>query len=95
MRLQCDPTVIYGLEHFDGNLTRRHLRAPSRYNTYLYSGLPPGPIANPGLESLLAALNPADTDHLYFVARGDGTHSFSATLAAHNSAVARFQLGRL
>lgn len=92
--LQCDPTVIYGLADFDGNLTRAHLRTPSPYNTYLFSGLPPGPIANPGLAAIQASLFPTDTDYLYFVARGDGTHAFSARLSDHNRAVHRFQKRR-
>ena len=91
IRLQCDPTVIYGIKNFDGNLTRRHLQTPTPYNTYVIHGLPPGPIANPGLAALRAALYPANTDYLYFVARGDGTHHFSASLAEHNRAVRRFQ----
>ncbi len=94
IRLQCDPTVIYGIENFDGNLTRRHLRTPTPYNTYVIRGLPPGPIASPGLAALRATLYPADTDYLYFVARGDGTHHFSSSLAEHNRAVRRFQLYR-
>ena len=93
-RLQCDPTVIYGLKNFDGNLTRQHLQTRTPYNTYVIRGLPPGPIANPGLDSIQAALHPAKSNHLYFVARGDGTHQFSATLAEHNRAVRRFQLNR-
>ncbi|MBI3304170.1 MAG: endolytic transglycosylase MltG [Deltaproteobacteria bacterium] len=92
--LQCDPSVIYGIESFDGNLTRRHLLTPTLYNTYLFRGLPPGPIASPGLEAILAALNPAKLDYLYFVARGDGTHVFSSDLATHNRAVHSFQRGR-
>ncbi len=89
--LQCDPTVIYGIPNFDGNLTRRHLRTPTPYNTYLFTGLPPGPIANPGLAAIQAVLAPAKTNYLYFVARGDGTHVFSTRLADHNRAVRRFQ----
>lgn len=92
--LQCDPTVIYGLADFDGNLTRAHLRTPGPYNTYLNRGLPPGPIANPGLAAIEASLSPAETDYLYFVAKGDGTHVFSARLADHNRAVYRFQKRR-
>jgi UPF0755 protein len=91
MPLQSDPTVIYGITHFDGNLTRQHLLTPTPYNTYLFHGLPPGPIASPGLESLLAALYPAERDYLYFVAKGDGTHVFSSDLNTHNRAVQRFQ----
>ena len=94
IRLQCDPTVIYGIKNFDGNLTRHHLQTPTPYNTYVIRGLPPGPIANPGLAALRAALYPANTDYLYFVARGDGTHHFSVSLAEHNRAVRRFQRQR-
>lgn len=92
--LQIDPTVIYGIKDFDGNLTRQHLLAPTPYNTYTFLGLPPGPIANPGLKSLLAALNPANEDYLYFVAKGDGSHQFSSDLASHNRAVQRYQKRR-
>lgn len=92
--LQTDPTVIYGIKDFDGNLTRRDLKNPTPYNTYLIKGLPPGPIASPGLKALHAAANPADTDFLYFVARGDGSHQFSKTLREHNRAVRRYQLHR-
>jgi len=91
MPLQCDSSVIYGIPGFDGNLTRQHLMTPSPYNTYLLRGLPLGPIANPSIESIVAALNPAQTDYLYFVAKGDGTHEFSVDLSAHNRAVRRFQ----
>lgn len=95
MRLQTDPAVIYGLgEDFDGNLTRAQLRTPSPFNTYLQRGLPPTPIAMPGRASIRAALHPAEGDALYFVARGDGSSVFSATLEAHNRAVQRFQLQR-
>lgn len=94
MLLQCDPTVIYGIENFDGNLTRLHLRTPTPYNTYVIPGLPPGPIANPGLHSLLATLQPADRPYLYFVGKGDGTHEFSSDLASHNRAVQQFQKRR-
>jgi peptidoglycan lytic transglycosylase G len=91
MPLQSDPTVIYAIPDFDGNLTRADLARPSPYNTYVTSGLPPGPIANPGLAAIDAALTPADSLALYFVSRNDGTHEFSATLAEHNRAVARYQ----
>lgn len=94
MPLQCDSSVIYGIPGFDGNLTRQHLLTPSLYNTYLLRGLPPGPIANPSSESMLAALNPAHSNYLYFVAKGDGTHEFSADLSSHNRAVRQFQKGR-
>jgi peptidoglycan lytic transglycosylase G len=93
MPLQCDPTVIYGLEDFDGDLKREHLRTPNPYNSYLNKGLPPGPICNPGLDSLKAALYPADTPYLYFVSRNDGSHAFSATLEEHNRAVRIYQKG--
>lgn len=91
MRLQADPTVIYGVVNFDGNLTRRHLTTPTPYNTYTQMGLPPGPIASPGLAALRAAAFPATTAALYFVGRGDGRHEFNATLEAHNRAVNRYQ----
>jgi len=93
MPLQCDPTVIYGIEDFDGNLTREHLRTPNPYNSYLNKGLPPGPICNPGLDSLKAALYPADTSYLYFVSKNNGTHQFSSTIADHNRAVEAYQKG--
>ena len=94
MALQADPTVIYGIADFDGNLTRKHLKTPTPYNTYLKRDLPPGPIASPGQFALYAAANPADTGDLFFVARGDGTHEFTATLQEHNRAVRRYQLRR-
>ena len=95
MMLQTDPTVIYGLgTAFDGNLRKRHLQADTPWNTYTRAGLPPTPIAMPGRAALFAAANPADGDTLYFVARGDGSHVFSATLAEHNRAVACHQLKR-
>jgi UPF0755 protein len=92
MRLQTDPTVIYGLgERFDGNLRKVDLQTDTPYNTYTRAGLPPTPIAMPSEAAIQAALNPARTDALYFVARGDGTHVFSSTLEAHNRAVNRYQ----
>jgi UPF0755 protein len=92
MRLQADPTVIYGLgEDFDGNLRRRHLEGDSPYNTYARPGLPPTPIAMPGLTSLAAAVRPAASSALYFVARGDGSSHFSESLDEHNRAVNRYQ----
>ena len=94
MPLQADPTVIYGIENFDGNLTRRDLETPTPYNTYTAPGLPLGPIANPGRASLLAALRPADVPYLYFVARDDGSHEFNSSLADHNRAVNRYQRSR-
>ncbi|MDF1527063.1 MAG: endolytic transglycosylase MltG [bacterium] len=92
-RLQTDPTVIYGIENFNGNLTKKDLRTDHPYNTYTRSGLPVAPIANPGKASLMAALSPAKVSYLYFVARGDGTHVFSNNLVEHNKAVAIYQLG--
>lgn len=94
MRLASDPTVIYGLDAFDGNLTKEHLKTWTPYNTYRIRGLPPGPIANPGLASLTAALYPADTGYLYFVAKKDRTHYFSKNLKEHNRAVRKYQLRR-
>lgn len=95
MKLQTDPTVIYGLgSGFDGNLRRRDLETDTPYNTYTRGGLPPTPIALPGPAALKAAVRPAPGDALYFVARGDGSHEFSASLDAHNRAVARYQLRR-
>lgn len=92
MRLQTDPTVIYGLgERFDGNLRKVDLQRDTPYNTYTRAGLPPTPIAMPSEAAIRAALNPAKTDALYFVARGDGSHLFSSTLDAHNRAVDRYQ----
>jgi UPF0755 protein len=95
MRLQTDPTVIYALgEEFEGPLRRVDLQVDSPYNTYVYGGLPPTPIALPGRASIRAALNPEPGDTLYFVSRGDGTHYFSRTLEEHNRAVARYIRGR-
>jgi UPF0755 protein len=95
MRLQTDPTVIYGLgKEFDGNLRRADLKRDTPYNTYTRPGLPPTPIALPGGESIAAAVNPAAGDTLYFVARGDGSHVFSRTLAEHNRWVRRYQLNK-
>lgn len=95
MRLQTDPTIIYGLgPAFNGNLTRKHLDQLSPYNTYRYTGLPPTPIANPGMAALEAALHPASGNELFFVAKGDGSHHFSASLKEHNKAVRDFQIDR-
>jgi UPF0755 protein len=95
MPLQADPTVIYGLgAGFDGDLRREDLRRDSPYNTYLRGGLPPTPIALPGRDAIRATLNPDRGSALYFVARGDGTHHFSATFEEHRRAVARYQLAR-
>lgn len=94
MPLQSDPTVIYGLADFAGNLTRDHLADSSPYNTYANRGLPPGPIANPGLAALEAAVAPAESKALYFVSRNDGSHEFSRSLREHNRAVHRFQKRR-
>jgi UPF0755 protein len=93
MKLQTDPTVIYGMgEQFNGNLRKRDLERDTPFNTYTRLGLPPHPIAMPGLASISAVLHPAKTDALYFVSRGDGTSEFSKTLVDHNRAVARYQL---
>lgn len=93
MMLQTDPTVIYGIgDSFNGNLTRKHLETDTPYNTYTRFGLPPTPIALPGDAALLAVAKPAEGDALYFVAKGNGEHAFSATLAEHNRAVREYQL---
>jgi len=92
--LCSDPTVIYGIKDFDGNLRKRDMERWTPYNTYLIRGLPPGPIANPGRSSLIAALSPAAVNYLYFVSRNDGSHHFSATLREHNEAVWRYQKRR-
>lgn len=95
MRLQTDPTVIYGMgERYDGNIRRRDLREPTPYNTYVIKGLPPTPIANPGKEAIYAALHPEPGSSLYFVAKGDGSHYFSSTLEEHNKAVTEYQKKR-
>jgi UPF0755 protein len=94
MRLESDPTVIYGIKNFDGNLTRKHLLTRTPYNTYAIRGLPAGPIANPGRLSLEAALYPEKTSFIYFVSKKDSTHHFSTSLEQHNRAVRKYQLGR-
>ena len=95
IRLQTDPSVIYGLgAAFDGNLTRAHLGRDGPYNTYTRRGLPPSPICLPGRDSINAALHPEEGAALYFVARGDGSSQFSETLQEHLAAVRRYQLGR-
>lgn len=91
MKLQSDPTVIYGLRDFNGDLTREHLKHPTPFNTYCLLGLPPEPIANPGKESIMAVLYPAKVNFLYFVSRNDGTHYFSTNLQDHNRAVKKYQ----
>ncbi len=96
MRLQTDPTVIYGMgEHFKGNIRKQDLLKDTPYNTYTRNGLPPTPIAMPGLAAIEAALHPDNTaNYLYFVGKGDGSHAFSSSLEEHNRAVARYQLGK-
>lgn len=94
MKLQSDPTIIYGLKNFNGNITKEDIDNPHPYNTYAHFGLPPGPIANPSQRAIAAALNPTPTSYLYFVADGAGRHVFSATLAEHNNAVAMYQLSK-
>ena len=95
MRLETDPTVIYGISDFDGNLRRRDLEnAENPYNTYQIPGLPPGPIANPGADALRAVVNPAESDYLFFVSRNDGTHVFSKTYSEHARAVDQYQRKR-
>jgi UPF0755 protein len=91
MRLESDPTVIYGMENFDGDLKKRDLAEKTPYNTYVIKGLPPGPIASPGLDAIKAVLYPAQTDYLYFVSKNDGSHYFSKTLSEHNRAVGIYQ----
>ena len=92
MRLQTDPTVIYAMINFDGNIRKKDLSIDSPYNTYKYHGLPPGPIASPGLDSIRAALEPEHSDYLYFVSRKNGSHQFSTNYEDHNRAVRKYQL---
>jgi UPF0755 protein len=95
MRLQTDPTVIYGMgENFDGNIRRKDLKAATPYNTYVIKGLPPTPIAMPSKLAIDAAFNPVETQQLYFVSKGDGSHKFSSTLQEHNIAVRKYQLNK-
>ncbi len=89
--LQCDPTTVYDLKDFDGKILRSHYRRESPYNTYIIKGLPPGPIASPGLDSFQAILNPAKVDYLFFVAQNDGTHFFSSKLSDHIAATKRIR----
>jgi len=91
MRMESDPTVIYGMNDFTGNLTRKDLLESTPYNTYVIRGLPPGPISNPGLASIKSVLYPAETDYLYFVSKNDGTHYFSRSIEEHNRAVWIYQ----
>lgn len=94
MRLESDPTVIYGIPEFNGNLKKKDLSQRTPYNTYVIRGLPPGPIANPGLDAIKAVLYPAETDYLYFVSKNNGSHQFSKTLSEHNRAVRIYQKNR-
>jgi UPF0755 protein len=94
MRLESDPTVIYAINNFTGNLTKKHLQTHTPYNTYKIRGLPPGPIANPGKKALEAALYPEKTNYLFFVSKRDTTHQFSTTISQHNRAVRKYQLRR-
>ncbi|MCG6929617.1 MAG: endolytic transglycosylase MltG [Desulfofustis sp.] len=91
MKLQSDPTVIYGIENFTGPLTKRDLNTATPYNTYQIDGLPPGPICSPGRDALVAVLEPAESDYLYFVSKNDGSHQFSKSLREHNRAVRTYQ----
>jgi len=92
MRLESDPTTIYGIKNFDGNIKRKHLKMVTPYNTYQIKGLPLGPIANPGAKSLAAALNPSHSEYIFFVSKKDTTHQFSKTIKEHNKAVRKYQL---
>ena len=92
MKLQSDPTAVYDVKYFDGNIKRSDLRRNTPHNTYRINGLPPGPIANPGLDSLYAALYPAPVDYLYFVSKNDGSHHFSSNFISHLQAVLKYQI---
>jgi len=94
MRLQSDPTVIYDIKNFNGNITKKDLIKKTPYNTYRIKGLPPGPICNPGIDAITAALFPAQVNYLYFVSKNDGSHHFSSNLASHNKAVVKYQIKR-
>lgn len=94
MKLQSDPTAIYDLHNFTGNITKKHLIRDTPHNTYRINGLPPGPIANPAIDSLYAALYPATVNYLYFVSNNDGSHQFSSNLSAHNKAVLNYKIKR-
>lgn len=94
MKLQSDPTAVYDLHNFTGNITKKQLMRDAPYNTYRIDGLPPGPIANPAIDSLYAALYPAPVNYLYFVSNNDGSHQFSSSLSAHNKAVLNYQIKR-
>jgi len=94
MALQSDPTIIYGLKNFDGNIRKRDISNPHLYNTYVHPGLPPGPISNPGEASIDAVLNPANTDYLFFVSKNDGSHIFSKNYNDHVRAVRKYQRGQ-
>ena len=92
MRLESDPTVIYGIKDYNGNIKRKHLKTLTPYNTYQIKGLPLGPIANPGKRSIEAALYPAKTKYIFFVSKKDTTHYFSTNIKEHNRAVRKYQL---
>jgi UPF0755 protein len=94
MRLQSDPTAVYNLDSFDGHVKRSHLKIKTPYNTYVINGLPPGPIGNPAIDSIRAALYPAPVNYLYFVSNNSGSHNFSSNLKDHNKAVLRYQIER-
>jgi UPF0755 protein len=94
MRLQSDPTAVYDLKSITKVIKRKHLQKNTPYNTYVISGLPPGPIANPAIDSLQAAIYPASVNYLYFVSNNDGSHNFSSSLVAHNRAVLKYQIDR-
>jgi UPF0755 protein len=92
MKLQSDPTAVYDLDGFNGVVLKKHLQRQHSHNTYVIAGLPPGPIGNPAIDSIKAALYPAKVDYLYFVSNNNGAHNFSSTLAAHHQAVSKYQI---